>query len=125
MLPAIFHDVVGIKRRIATTSASRDILGNPVYGDPSTWTFVYNNVNVRLAWSGKQLQISSTGELVYPTGTLYLPTSIVVQPEDRLVTVTGYGVPVGIEYIIESVVPSYYGNTLIDHYEAQVHLPII
>ena len=125
MVPVTFHDLVSVKRRVDVSSASRDLLGNYIYGDPSTWNYVYQNIPVRLAWSGKQLRVSSTGESIHPEGIGYCSTSIILQPEDRLVTVFSTGVPVGIEYIITACWPSYLGNLLLDHYEFSLSLPLI
>ena len=124
MINAIFKDIVNIKRRPATTTASRDSFNNPVYGDPTTWPVVLAGIPIRLAWSGKQMKVSSTGELIYPSGTLYYSRNYILMPEDRIVTVQTPGVPIGIEYVIEAIYPSYILHGVVDHYEGAVHLPI-
>jgi len=124
MIPAILKDLVNILRRIDPTTASRDVLNNPVYNDPTTWPVVYRNIYVRIAWSGKAMKISSTGELIYPTGIMYYPKNLTLQPMDRIVTVSTPGIPTGIEYTIEAVYPSFILHGVVDHYEASLHLPI-
>lgn len=124
MIPAIFTDVVNIKRRASTSTASRDTFNNFVYGDPTTWPVVYAGINVRLAWSGKQMKVSNTGELIYPTGTLYFPKIYILLPEDRIVNLSSPGIVSGIEYVIEAVYPAYLMHGVVDHYEGSVHLPI-
>ena len=124
MISAILTDTVNITRRTDWTIASRDVLNNPSYGDPITWNIVYSNIKVRLAWSGKAMEIKSTGELIYPAGTMYIPKNYTVQPMDRVVTVSTPGYQSGIEYVIESVIPAFYANGLVDHYEAHLHLPL-
>lgn len=122
MIAGTFKDIVNVVRRPASPPV--DVLNNPAYGAPTTWSTVYANIAVRLAWSGKAMSIKSTGELIYPTGTLYYPKHIILQPMDRIITVTTPGIPKGIEYFIEAVWPSYVLHGVVDHYEASVHLPV-
>jgi len=124
MINAIFTDIVNVKRRISSTTASRDTFNNPVYGDPTTWPIVLAGIRVRLAWSGKQMKVSNTGELIYPAGTLYYPKTFTLMPEDRIVTLNSAGEPNGIEYVVEAIYPAYIMHGVVDHYEGSVHLPI-
>lgn len=124
MINGIFSDTVNASRRVSSTSASRDQFNNPIYGDPTTWPLIYTNIKVRLAWSGKQIRYSNTGELIYPSGTMYYSKFLTLKPEDRIITVVSPGIPTGIEYIIEAVYPSYILHGVVDHYEANVRLPI-
>ncbi len=122
MITAFYQDTVNILRR--DENASLDDLNNPNYGDPTTWPVVYKNIKVRLAWSGKRIQISSTGELIYPSGTLYYSKNYTLKPMDRILTVSTPGIPAGIEYVIEAIYPSFILNGVVDHMEGNVHLPI-
>ena len=124
MFSAIFTDLVNIRRRIAYTAASRDQLNNPVYGDPVSFSIVYIGIKVRILWSGKSMIFPATGEIIRPQGIMYYPTSITLLPEDRVVTLNTPGYPAGIEYVVTSFVPGYIFNGKVDHYEAQLALPI-
>jgi hypothetical protein len=70
------------------------------------------------------MQIKNTGELIYPTGQMYYPKTITLQPMDRVIITNSAGVTKGIEYVIEAVYPSYIMSGIVDHYEANFHLPI-
>jgi hypothetical protein len=124
MINSIFTDLVNIRRRTSYTSASRDSFNNPIYGDPTTWPIVYTNISVRLAWSGKQMKVSNSGELIFPQGTIYIPKNITLLPEDRIITVTNPANMTGIEYVLTAIYPSYLLNTIIDHFEGNLSLPI-
>jgi hypothetical protein len=124
MLSNLFHDTVNILRRIDTSSASRDAFNNPVYGDPTTWNIVYTNLKLRLAFSGKGMKISSTGEILKPQGQGYCSKYINIRPEDRIIIVSSPGVAVGTEYVVESVWSSYLMNNVVDHFEFSFNLPI-
>lgn len=122
MINSICTDTVNVLRR--ATNPSVDVLNNPSYGDPTDWPVVYQNIKIRLAFSGKQIKISSTGELVYPTATAYIPKNYTFKPMDRIVTVKSPGIQPGIEYVVEAVYPAYILNGVVDHYEANIHLPV-
>ena len=122
MLQGLFSDIVNVRRR--PSNPTRDVLNNPNYGDPTTWPYAYQNIHVRLAWSGKSMKISSTGELIFQQGTLYFSKDLDLRPEDRIITVASDGVTKGIEYMITTTYPSYYMNGKVDHFEGNVVLPI-
>ncbi len=122
MIAAILTDTVNVTRR--TTNPSYDALNNPVYGSPDTWPLAYQNVRVRLAWTGKAMEIKNTGELIYPTATIYLPKNISVLAEDRIITISCPGVAKGIEYVVEAVWPAYIMHGVVDHFEGSIHLPL-
>lgn len=124
MTPNFFTDVVNVRRRGASTVASRDQLNNPVYGDPVSFPIVYTGIKVRLLWSGKTMVFATTGELIRPSGTLYYPTNIILLPEDRIVTVSVPGYANGVEYILTSTVPAFIFSGRVDHMEGQLSLPI-
>jgi hypothetical protein len=124
MTPNFFTDVVNVRRRVASTAASRDALNNPVYGDPVSFPIVFTGIKVRLLWSGKTMVFATTGELIRPSGTLYYPTNIILLPEDRIVTVSVPGYANGVEYILTSTVPAFIFSGRVDHMEGQLSLPI-
>ena len=125
MLCNLFHDVVNITRRVDSSVASRDALNNPVYGAPDTWDIVYEEINIRLSFSGKDMKVSSTGELIKPQGTGYCSKALTLRPMDRIIIVSSLGAPTGTEYVIESVWASYIMNGVVDHYEFSYTLPIV
>jgi len=122
MIPAILSDTVDVLRR--ADSPAVDVLNNPNYGDPSSWNSVYTGIKVRLAWSGKGMQIKNTGELIYPTGVGYIPKQYTIKPMDRIITKKTPGNTIGIEYVVEAVYPSYILHGVVDHYEINLHLPL-
>ena len=122
MIAAILTDQVNITRR--TSAPSYDSLNNPIYGSPDTWPLVYQNIKIRLAWQGKSMTIKNTGELIYPSATIYLPKNISLLPEDRIITVICPGVATGIEYVLEAFWPAYILHGVVDHNEGSLHLPI-
>lgn len=124
MLFNVYSDTINVLRRIdpSASGASRDSIGNLIYGEPTSWPVVYSNINVRLQMSGKELVFAPTGELVLPEGILYYSAQYTLQPMDHIVTITQPGYPVGIEYVVLSVVPAFYGHALVDHYEARIQL---
>jgi len=124
LINAIYSDTVNILRREDQNTASRDVLNNIVYGDPTTWSIVYSSVKVRLSWTGKSITISNTGELVYPSGLMLYSTNLTLKPMDRVVTLSSPGIPTGIEYVIETVLPAYVMHGIVNHYVAQIHLPV-
>ena len=124
MFAAIFTDIVNIRRRVSSTVASRDVLNNPVYGDPTGWNLVYTGIRARLLWSGKDMIFASTGEIIKPSGVMYYSPNFTIMPQDRIITVSTPGYPSQIEYVVTSVVPGYLFNGKVSHYEAQLSLPI-
>jgi hypothetical protein len=67
---------------------------------------------------------AATGEIIRPAGVVYYPPSITIQPQDRIVTVSCPGYPAGVEYLVKSVIAAFVGQGLVDHYEAQIAIPI-
>lgn len=124
MLSAVLTDVVNITRRLTLSTASRDVLNNPSFGNPEDWNFVYTNIRLRIAFSGKPLAFNDKGELVRPSGTLYIPKHIIIKPMDRIITVKCPGYAAGIEYVVTEIIPSFYGHGLLDHWEGKIELPI-
>jgi hypothetical protein len=122
MIAGIYTDIISVFRRPDPSAASRDVLNNPAYGVPTGWPIIYSNINARLQFSGKELVFAPTGELVLPEGVLYIDKQYPVQPMDHIVTVQTPGYPTGVEYVILSVVPAFYGNGLVDHYECRFQL---
>ena len=122
MIFGTYTDVINVLRRNDISVASRDVLNNPTYGIPTSWPIVYSNINVRLQFSGKELIFAPTGELVLPEGILYIDKQYTLQPMDHIVTITTPGYPTGIEYVVLSIVPAFYGNSLVDHYECRFQL---
>ena len=118
----IFQDTVNVLRR--DSSASVDALNNPNYGAPTSWPAVYTGIKIRIAYSGKQIQIKSTGELVYPTASIYYSTAYTLKPMDRIITVSSPGNISGIEYVIESIYPAMLMSNVVSHMEGNIHLPI-
>jgi hypothetical protein len=101
-------------------SASRDAIGNPIYGEPTSgagWSLIYSGIKVRLAFSSKSLVFATTGERVTPAGIMYYDKSYTLKHMDRVVTSDG------IEYYIKDIVPAYKLSKSIDHYEAHIDLP--
>ena len=124
MIQSIYTDKVNILRRESYLIASRDSINNPVYGTPTSWNVVYSNIYIKIGYSGKQMKVSTTGELIYPSCTGYYSTQYILQPEDRIIIVDSVGIPPGIEYVVESVYPSYLMFGILDHYQFEAHLPI-
>jgi hypothetical protein len=125
MLQTVFHDRVNILRRTDSDSASRDAFNNPVYGSPESWDPVYEDISLRLSFSGKDLKVSSTGELIKPQGTGYCNRDVILSSMDRIIIVSSPGAPAGTEYVINSVWASYRMNGVVDHYEFSYTLPIV
>ena len=123
MIASIFSDVVSIRRR--SSNPSLDVLNNPVYGEESTWPYAYQNIRCRLAYSGKQMKISSTGELIFPQGQGYVSKDIILKPMDRIFIVKSAGISSNIEYVCEAVWPAYLMSNVLDHYEFSFALPIV
>lgn len=130
MTANFFTDVIDVRRRTQwdSSSLSRDSLNMPVYGEVNTdYQLVYENVNVRMQFSGKTMVFVATGELIKPSGVLYYPTTITLLPQDRIITKSAPGYPAattGIEYVIESFIPAFLINGVVDHGEAVINLPI-
>jgi len=124
MIPTAFTDVVHVTRRADSLTASRDALNNPAYGSPETWSYVYTNIKVRIAFSGKGIGFNEKGELVKPSGTLYFDKDLDIRHMDRIITVNCPGYAEGIEYVVTEVVPSFYGHGILSHKEGHVDLPI-
>ncbi len=120
MIPAIYSDILQeVKRRTDWLTASRDIFNNPVYGAPiSGWNTIYSNIGVRLAFTGKEMFFAATGERVIPAGIMYYPPTMILYPEDRILTSDG------IEYVVTGIVPAYVANGILDHWEAKLELPV-
>lgn len=117
MIPvALLPSVVSIKRR---SSTGTDSLNNPVYGAPTSgagWKTIYNNIQVRLAFSSKAINFAQTGERITPNGVMYYNAGPLLMPEDRVLTSDG------IEYVITSIVQGQV-SAVVDHYEAILQLP--
>ncbi len=115
---AILNQVVTVKRRV---SSGIDSLGNPIYGSPTqTWTVIYTNVPVRLAFSSTPTEFSPAGERITPNGVVYMNPGYTILPEDRILVPNSSDV---IEYNVVSVVPGYTFGTAVSHYEIVVQLP--
>ena len=127
MIPAVYTDVVNVTRRAAQSTVARDVLNNPSFGTPSLWGqangYVYQNIKVRIAFSGKPLAFTPKGELVKPQATLYFDKKYTILPMDRIITVNCPGYAAGIEYVVTEVYPSMYGHGIVDHMEGKVELP--
>lgn len=132
MTANFFTDTIDIRRRTQwdSSSLSRDSLNNPVYGEVNTdYQLIYGNVKVRMQFSGKSMVFVATGELIKPSGVMYYPTSMTLLPQDRVITKSAPGYPdatfpSGIEYVVESFIPAFLINGVVDHYEAVINLPI-
>lgn len=118
MLPVnLLNTTVDIRRRKST---GRDALNNPTYGSPTSgagWSTVYQNVSVRLAFSGKDVRFAPEGERILPTGVMYYNAGPDIKSEDRVLTEDG------IEYNVIGVTIGYSFGKVIDHYEAVLQLP--
>ena len=117
MLPNLLNVFVSIKRRIDYNRASFDVLGNPVYGDSSTWDTIFTHMPVRFAFPAKELQFANTGERIIPSGVMYYNPEHKLLPMDRVLT------PDGIEYVITDISVGIRIGAIIDHYEAKLILP--
>lgn len=118
MISGIFNQKVTIKRRLDISVASRDVLNNPIYGNPTaSWQTIYTNMPARLAFNGQPLQFAQTAERLTPNGVVYIPKQYIVYHEDRVITSDG------VEFVVVSVVPGYVNNTVIDHWELVLALP--
>ena len=118
MIQSLLNSNVTIKRRVDTSVASRDALGNPVYGNPITdWSTVYTNMPVRLAFTSREMTFVSTGERVTPNGIMYYPTDYILQINDRVETSDG------IQYVVGSITIGYLFGSVVSHYEAVLSLP--
>jgi hypothetical protein len=119
MIQSIYNTKATVKRRLDISIASRDILNNPVYGAPTQapWQTIYSAMPCRFAFSSKPIQFAPTGERITPNGVCYLPPQYIIYHEDRILTANG------IEYVVESIVPAFINNNVIDHWEADVELP--
>jgi hypothetical protein len=117
MIPAIYNTTVDVRRRIDVTSASRDILNNPIYGDPAAWGIVYTAMPARLAFSSKDLQFASTGERITPSGIMYYQVTFTLFPQDRVITQQG------VEYVVADITTGYLNNVILDHYTCKLLLP--
>ena len=117
MIPsAILNQIVTIKRRVSTGT---DSLGNPIYGSPTlTWSTIYTNMLVRLAFNSKLIQFAPEGERIQPSGVMYYNPGFTIKPEDRVLTNDTQ-----IEYTVISVVSGNTFGTVVDHYEAILQLP--
>ena len=108
---------VTVRRR---NSTGRDSLNNPVYGTPTSgsgWITVYRDMNVRLAFTGKDIKFAAEGERIQPSGTVYYNSGYDLKNEDRIITEDG------IEYTVVGINIGYSVGNIIDHYEAKVALP--
>lgn len=124
MIPGLLVDVVNVQRRADYTTAPRDVLNNPSYGNPADWDTIYTNIKVRISFSGKPMDVTDKGELIRPEGTLYFSKQYFLYPMDRIITVACPGSPSGIEYVVTQVVPSFYAAGMLDHYEGLLSLPV-
>ncbi len=138
MISVIFTDIVDIYRRpdysVAShdassntvfTTISRDIFNNPVYGSAiSGYEMVYEDIKVRIQWSGKTTGFKDTGDLIYPTGEMYIPNNIQILPQDKIYTVACPGYPSGIQYSVKGVVAGFIINGVVDFYLADIALPV-
>ena len=118
MLPSgLLNENVIVKRRF---SQGRDSLGNPIYGTPTQgdgWTNVYEDMPVRLAFTGKDVRFAPEGERILPTGIMYFNSQYELRMEDRVLT------PDGIEYNVIGITKAFLMAGVIDHYEAVLQLP--
>ncbi len=117
MIPAIYNTTVDVRRRIDVTVASRDVLNNPIYGDPVVWGIIYSAMPARLAFSSKDMQFVSTGERITPSGIMYYQAAFTLYPQDRIITTNG------IEYVVGDITTGYLNNTIIDHFSCKLLLP--
>lgn len=118
MINTFFNEYVDIYRRVDTDDASRDALGNPVYGKPTEdWNLVAEDVYCRLAFSSKTMVVIDTGERIQPSGKMYYGKQWNLFWNDRILTKDGR------EYYIDDVVPGYEFGQNLSHYEAVLKLP--
>lgn len=122
-IPSIFTDVVNVSRRADSDTASRDALGNPVYGTPSGWSWVYTLIKVRISFTGRAIAFNEKGELIRPSGTLYVPKGYTLKPMDRIITVNCPGYAKGIEYVVDEIHPVMLMHGIVDHYQGTILLP--
>lgn len=119
-------EVINVLRRASYTTASRDSLNNPIYGDPENWTPVYTNIKVRLSYDGKSLRYAPTGELINPQADLmYDYTQYQLFNQDHIVIVSSPGWPIGTEYVVTNVTTTFYDSGIPGMGLAKIILPII
>ena len=120
MIPTtLLNTTVTVKRR---TSTGRDSLNNPIYGTPTSGAgynnIIYQNIQVRLAFSSKSIRFSREGERITPTGIMYCNNQYDILPEDRVLTSDG------IEYVVTAATIAYGPvGSVVDHYEFVLSLP--
>lgn len=117
MIPALYNELVTVKRRTSQLVASRDSLNNPIYGDPASYSNVYTNMPVRFAFSSKQMILVATGERITPAGVAYYSADYILEPMDRIITSTG------IEYTVSDISKGLGITNAVDHYEATLVNP--
>lgn len=118
MIKALLNTTVTVKRRLATSLAPIDSLGNPIYSAPtSSWATAYSAMPCRLAFSKKTLVFAATGERVTPSGTMYFGPGFTILSEDRIITTDG------IEYVVLGSVRGFVIGAVLDHWECQLALP--
>jgi hypothetical protein len=124
MMNVLYTDIVNVLRRNNTT-ASRDSLNNPAYGNPVNWNPVYMGIKVRILWSNKELIFEATGEIVRHSGLIYVPPQYSLLPEDRILTVNTPGNLNGVEYVLHAITPAFMPIAgKVDHYEGNLEIPI-
>ena len=125
--PYILTETVNVFRRTSYTTASRDELNNPIYGEtPSGWNQVYTGMQCRISYNAKDVRYAPTGELVVPTAELLFdPSNYTLQSQDHVVVVTSPGWPVGTEYDLSSIYISYYEQGVVSHGVAKIQIPVI
>jgi hypothetical protein len=123
MIRSIFIDIVKIKRREATDTASRDALNNPVYGNPvdGPWSTIYEDMPCKLAFSSKEMVFVSTGERITPGGIMYVPPEYKIYQNDRVIYKNSDCKE--IQWIISDVAPGYQGGKVLSHWECKLLLP--
>lgn len=119
-------ETINVLRRPNYTTASRNQLNDPIYGDSTTWIPVYSNIKVKLAYDGKGIKYAPTGELIQPTATLmYDSSQYTLQAQDHIYIVQSPGWPVGTEYVVDAVVSAFYDQGITNHAIAKILLPIV
>lgn len=115
--PNLLNLTVSVRRR---NIVGRDSLNNPVYGTPTSgsgWVTVIEGLQVRLAFTGKDVRFAPDGERIEPSGTMYYNDDVTLKQEDRIIT------PEGIEYNVIGINHGYLFGNVISHHECKLQLP--
>lgn len=125
--------IIQVQRKPSTAGVTS--LGEPNYGDPSTYPIVLDpdgnsTHRVRIEFNVENMQFTQTGERVYQKETLmFVSWNDFLQPEDRVAIVSINGVPTNLNpnlpnyYIIQAIWPENDAVGNVSHQVAELQNP--